>query len=220
MRPRWYFALLSALSAASALLILLALLYAVSLIVFLMRESGALYLGAFGGRGWFDLMRSLPFSTLSLLLVFILVLQALARRYPFVYKKSLLTSILAILALAVAGGYLLERTQLHGSLMALERHGALPPPMNVLYRPSFAMRADDVYRGIIVATTSRGFVIIDHGAGTTTINLTPRTHLPEGEDFSVGDSVVVLGDRTASGTVQAFGVREIAPAAGDELEVK
>jgi hypothetical protein len=216
MRPRWHFVFLSTLSALGILIGLLALVYATSLVLFLLRESGALFLPGFGGRGWWDLLRSLPFPTLLLILIFIIVLEVLARRYAFVYKKPLLTSALGIVVLIVLGGYLLAQTPLHAQLVHLARSGNLPSPAAELYLPPFMMRTDDVYRGVIVSTSPGELVIYDRGAGTTSVRLLPSTQLPQGADFTVGDSVVVIGDKTATGTVDAFGVREVEQQPGME----
>jgi hypothetical protein len=216
MRPRWHFLLLSTLTALGAVIAFLALLFAVSLVVFFLRESGTLYLPALGSRGWWDLFRSLPLSILVLLLLFVVVLEVLVRRYAFVYKKPLLTSVLFIIVLVLVGGYGIARTPLHGRLVMLARHDRLPPPLDSLYRPPFTMHTEDVYPGTIVALLEKGFVIADRGSGTTTIYVSERTRLPEGKDFIVGDRVVVIGDGGASGTVEAFGIRPMDP----ELEMK
>ncbi|HVU75296.1 MAG TPA: hypothetical protein VHD38_00435 [Candidatus Paceibacterota bacterium] len=218
MRPRWHFILLSTLTALGIIIALLALLFCVSLVLFFLRESGALYLSGFGSRGWWDLFRSLPFSILILLLVFVIVLEILARRYAFVYKKPLITSVLAILAVVIVGGFVLAQTPLHGQLVVLARHGHLPPPFDSLYRPPFTMHPDDVYPGEIVIITDVGIVISDRGLSTTTILITPRTRLPEGANFAVGDRVVVIGDEAASGTVEAFGIRPMQPEPPDMMK--
>lgn len=214
MRPRWHFILLSTLSALGIMIALLVLLYIASLVLFFLRESGALYLSGLGGRGWWDLMRSLPFSILTLLLVFVLVLEILVRRYAFVYKKPLLASVLVILALVIFGGFAIAQTPLHRQLVILARDGHLPPPFDSLYRPPFTMHPDDVYAGVIVAMTPEGIVIVDRGSSTTTVRITVRTRLPEGAAFMVGDRVVVIGDESASGTIEAFGIRPMHPEPG------
>jgi hypothetical protein len=211
MRPRWHFLLLSTLTALGVIIAFLALLFAVSLVLFFLRESGTLYLPGLGSRGWWDLLRSLPFSILVLLLLFVLVLEVLVRRYAFVYKKPLLASVLSIFVLVLVGGFVIAQTPLHGTLVMLARHDRLPPPLDSLYRPPFMMHADDVYPGTVVAILERGFVIADRGSGTTTVYLSARTRLPEGKNFAVGDRIVVIGDGGASGTIEAFGIRPMGP---------
>src|SRR4051812_20426275 len=77
MRPRWHFLLLSALMAAGALILVIALLYVASLALFFLRENGVWYAPAFGGRGWFALVHSAPVFLLVLVAVFALLLEIL-----------------------------------------------------------------------------------------------------------------------------------------------
>jgi hypothetical protein len=218
MRPRWHFILLSTLAALGAVIAFLAIVFVSSLLIFFLRESGALYLPGFGGRGWWDLLRSLPFSILILILLFVLVLEVLVRRYSFVYKKPLLASVLAILALIAVGSIALAQTPLHGQLVTLARHGYLPPPLNALYKPPFGMHPEDVYPGTIVAVVERGVIIAERGYGTTTVYISPRTRLPEGQNFIIGDRVVIIGDQAASGTIEAYGIRPMRPEPFDAMK--
>lgn len=66
-----------------------------------------------------------------------------------------------------------------------------------------------MYHGEIVSLMPGGFLLGDEDSGTTTVILTPDTRLPYGENFTVGERVVVVGDASATGTIRAFGVREI-----------
>lgn len=210
MRPRWHFVLLSALAATGALLGLLTLMYVFSLWVFFLQQNGAWFAPSFGMRGWIELFRSLPWLLIILSCAFIVILETLVRRYEFVYKKPLMLSIAGIFVIVIGGGMLVALTPLHRELQYVGMRGALPPPMDQLYGPGvrFKMRAENVKRGLIVGTTSQGFIIDEDGQPTTII-VTRATRLPYGEDFTVGDVIVVVGDRTATDTVQAFGIRAV-----------
>ena len=211
MRPRWHFLLISALSITGAFIVLLTLLYVTSLGFFFLRDSGAWYAPSFGARGWFGLLHSLPWILILFVAIFILILELLVRRYTFVYKKPLVISIVVILALVFLGGLAIAQTPLHRTLMLSARRGDLPPVLNAMYgHPLRTPPPGDMYNGKIVGLLKSGFVIVDEGgAGTTTVIVTPDTRLPYGEDFTLGERVVVVGDSSATGTVQAFGVREI-----------
>lgn len=207
MRPRWHFVLMSALSILGVCIVALTLLYASSLVFFVLRESGVWFAPSFGMRGWFDLLRMVPWLLLGFVLVFLLVLELLVRRYAFVYKKPLVVSALSIVALVVVGGFLLAQTPLHPQLMREARRGGLPQPFSAMYAPPPA--PPDVYHGRITSLTPDGFELFDEGTdSTTSVVLTPHTRLPYGSAFKVGDPVIVIGDM-ASGTVRAFGVRGI-----------
>ncbi len=211
MRPRWHFVLLSSLAALGVFIVLLALLYIVSLSVFLLRDSGAWFAPSFGGRGWFSLLYSIPWLLILFIVVFVGILEILVRRYRFIYRKPLLLSVGVIFVIVLLGGFAIANTSFHRQMEFYAEHNQLPGPLAIGYGAPFRMPPPpDVYHGVILATTTYGFVIDDqNGAGTTTILLTHETRLPYGEDFSVGSEVVVEGDTVASGTVRAFGVREV-----------
>jgi hypothetical protein len=207
MRPRWKYVLSSTLLALGAIILLLTLLYIVSFGIFTLRQTGALFVPVFGMRGLFAFFAAIPILLVVLLLLFLATLEVLVRRYAFAYRRPLLVSVLAILAIVAIGGYALERTRIHNDLFRYA-HGpvGLPPLIGNMYHPQ---RVPDIYRGTIVSMVPGGFVMLDeNGAGTTTVLVDPGTRLPLGANFNPGDEVVVFGD-TASGSVRAFGIREI-----------
>ena len=211
MRPRWHFILYSAFAVVGTVIVFLTVLYAASLAVFFLRESGAFFAPSFGPRGWFVLLRNLPWLLIILILVFIALLQILVSRYSFVYRKPLVVSLIGIVALIFVGGFAIAQTSFHHRLFQGARHGHLPSPMGMLYGSGLRPHRDgEMYHGRITRMIPNGFVLADiEGEGTSTIVITPQTRLPYGADFSADDLVVVIGDEVATGTVQAFGVREI-----------
>ncbi len=215
MKPRWHFVLFSAFAFTGIALVFAGLLYITSLAVFFLRQSGAWFQPAFGSRGWLALLHSLPWLLILLVFVFIVLLEILARRYAFVYRRSLVTSLLALAVLAAAGGFFIAKTPFHREMYRHARQGDAPAPLGALYRV-FHPAHPDLYRGTILRFIPGGFIIVDQEDGTSTIRVSPRTRLPYGADFSEGDFVVILGDRVATDTVQAFGVRMLE----DEMRMK
>lgn len=211
MRPRWHFVLMSALVATGALTLLIALLYIISLGLFFLRENGVWYLPAFGGRGWFALLHSAPLLLMVLVAVCALILEILVRKYSFAYRAPLTVSFGGILLLVFIGGFALAQTSFHRRMEFAARHGYLPPPVGFWYGDTFRQPPpQDIHRGIILMRESNGFVLqSDSGAGTSTVEITPRTRLPYGEDFSPGSVVIVLGDADGTDTIRAYGVRRI-----------
>jgi hypothetical protein len=209
MRPRWRHVLSSVLAAIGAIILLLTLLYIMSFAIFMLRQSGALFVPVFGMRGLFSFFAAIPIVLIILLIVFMIILEVLVRRYAFTYRRPLLVSVLAILAIVFLGGYALERTHIHNALfLEARRPGGLPPLIGQMYRAG-GQHIPGIYRGVIVSLIPNGFVIVDeNGAGTTTVFIDPSTRLPLGADFTLGDEVVVFGDG-ASGTVHAFGIRTV-----------
>lgn len=209
MRPRWQFVLLGVLWAAGALLTLVLALYLVSLFVFLLRESGLLFVPAFGMRGWFDILRSAPFYIIGLIAICALIINLLARHFAFAYRRPLTVSLGAVLLVTFAGGLLVGATPLHTELRRSAEHGYLPSPFDVPYRHDMRPPPpDDFHKGIVILRDGSLLYLRNADGGTTTVRISPRTRLPFGADLEPGDAVVVIGDET-SGAIEAFGLREI-----------
>lgn len=210
MRPRWHFVLRSALYAIGAIILTLTLVYTVSLLLFLLHDTGAMSAPTFGARGWFAFLHSIPLFLIFLIVIFVCVLQVLVREYKFAYRKPALISAIGIIMLIFLGGFLIAQTSFHKTMTFYARHHMLPPPLDELYGKALRGTPPDLFRGTILTMSTTSFVMADeNGAGTTMVIVTPRTHLPNGEMFKVGSSVVVVGDGVATGTVQAFGVNTI-----------
>jgi len=209
MRPRWKFLLSGFLAALGIMILVLTLLFIASFAIFMLRQDGALFVPVFGMRGVFAFFSALPLVLIVLLLLFLVILEILVRRYRVGYRMPLLVSVLAILLIVVVGGYALERTRIHDELLRDARGpGGLPPPLSIMYRAG-SQDVPGIYRGDVVSVIPGGFLLSDeNGAGTTTILIDPSTRLPLGAGFTVGEEVVVFGTE-ASGTVHAFGVREV-----------
>jgi hypothetical protein len=191
--------------------LVIALLYIVSLALFFLRENGVWYAPSFGGRGWFALLHSAPLFLLILVAICALILEILVRRYSFAYRAPLTISLGGILVLVFVGGFVLAQTSFHYRMEFAAHHGYLPPPMGFWYgkmfRPSLP---GDMYRGVILQERPDGFVMVDpDGGGTSTVEITTKTRLPYGEDFTPGTMVIVIGDLTGTDTIRAFGIRTI-----------
>jgi hypothetical protein len=208
MVPRWRFWLSAVLAAIAGLLLLSTMLYLASFAVFGLRQTGVLFVPTFGMHGIVVFLQALPFVLIGLVVVFLFFLELLARRYPLVYRRPLLTSVFLVLIIVVLGGVAIERTHIHGTLYRQARAHLLPPPIDAMYGAGGA-RVPDVERGAVVAVTPHGLIIReDDGEATSTVLIDPHTRLPFGATFSVGQEVVVFGDES-SGTIRALGIRTI-----------
>ena len=217
MRPRWHFVLFSSFALTGIAILLLSMLYVVSLIIFFLRKSGVWYTPGFGARGWFSFLHAAPGMLLILLFVFAVLLELLVRKYSFVYRKSLFVTLAGIVGLVAVGGIGLASTSLHNHLESEAHHGRLPPPFGMWYDKSARPpHPDDVHRGVVIMRIPRdatipatSLIIFSDEEGTSTIMLTSQTRFPYGEDFADGDILVVIGDKIGTGTLRAYGVREI-----------
>ncbi len=207
MRPKWQFAAAAILFVAAGVLLALTILYLVSFIIFTTRQTGVSFVPLFGLRGWLVFFLSLPWLLILLSVIFVIVLELLMLRYSFAYRRPLLYSALAILALALVGGLLLARTSLHRRLFhAAQQHHLLFG--EGLYQQFGGQQFGNIRPGKITELTANGFVMTDRRGQVVTVMITPQTRLPFDKEFSVGDVVVVFGDQATS-TVEALGVRKV-----------
>lgn len=206
MRPRWQFLLYSALMLTGCLILLLLVIYVVSLAFFLLRASGALAAPLFGMRGLMLFARAIPTFLVGLTVVFLVVLYGLVRQFSFFYRTPVVAVLVGIVLFVLCTGFLVERTSIHHHLAVEGNEGHLPPPLGFMYAGLLHPKPPaGAIRGEYLATSSEGFIMGTED-GTTTIIVSRFTRLPLGADFAPGDQVEVIGDRTSSGTVQAFGV--------------
>jgi hypothetical protein len=197
------------LAALGIVILLFTLLFIVSFAIFTLRQTGMLFMPYFGAPGWFRFFAALPVVLVVLLLIFVLTLEILVRRYRVGYRTPLLVSVLAIFVIVGLGGYVVERTRVHEEILRQARlPGGLPPPLAGMYRAG-AQHVADVYHGTILSMEPGGFEISDeNGAGTTTVLLSPATQMPFGDLLQPGDKVVVFGDGDST-TVHALGIVRI-----------
>lgn len=207
MKPRWRFALESALWVLAAFIVTLALIYLASFIIFSMRETGAWFAPAFGMQGLLLFLLATPWLLVTAAIVFVGLLELFVAHYGFAYRRPVLYSVLGITFFVAAGGLIVADTPLHRQLFAEARADRLPVA-GTLYRRFGMERLGNVHRGVIVLVGEGAFDMETRRRETVRVLVPPAAMFPYGIDFGEGDAVVVIGDR-ASGTIYAIGVRKI-----------
>ncbi len=208
MRPRWQFVLRGTLAVLGGILIALTLLYLVSLIIFASRESGAAFVSSFGFRGFLAFLRALPWLLIAFSVLFIVLLEILVKRYSFAYRKPLVYSACGIIVLVVAGGFVIAGTSFHRMLSDEKSNQGMPHFAQRLYRSFGDLSFSDIYRGVIVSTTTNGFIVHGRLGRPMMILVNSETREQAMSGLDVGEAVVVFGPN-ASDSVQAIGIQEI-----------
>lgn len=203
VRPKWQFTLRTVFLVAGIFLAALFLLYLISFIIFILHQTGTWFGPEFGGAGWFALFRSLPWLLIFFCVVFGAALFILVERYSFVYERPVVYIVFGIVITALVGGVVVAETPLHQRLFNDAEHDELPAPMDGLYVDYAAPppQTSEIRRGIVIATTTDGFIMEDTNSETSTVIV--------GYEVPLGSQVVVFGERTASGTIQAIGLEVI-----------
>lgn len=208
MRPKWHFVLKTALAILGGAILALTILYLASFIIFFLRQTGLMFVPAFGWQGWYVFFSHLPIFLIILVLAFIVVLELLVRHYAFAYRRPLLYSAIGIFALVLIGSLMMANSRIHGGMLRYADNNK-DTTIGRFYSDYGRPRFTDVHRGMIVNMMNDGFLMQDRREETMTVIITRRTRLPFGADFTSGDIVVVFGPLTDNNIIQAFGIQEI-----------
>lgn len=207
MRPRWYFLLQTALAVMGAGFLLFGLFYTASVVVLLVRTSGALRVSDFGPEGWFAFLFMLPWMFVLGAVLFLFILESVLRRFAFAYRQPVLYSVALLLALAVVGAIVLDRMEMHQGIRAFSSAHGLTP-VEGFYRTMDGRRPCCVVTGRIVENGATR-ILIERPDGTVTqVFFDARTRFPDGRSFATSNIVVLFGDGDDA-SVSAKGVRVI-----------
>ncbi len=206
MRPRWVFVVRAILMAIFVVLLFAALLYLASFIIFALHQDDVWFAPDFGIGGWSLLFAALPWSLLLFSLVILVVLANIMNRYAFVYHRPLFEFLFVVVILVVLGSFWIAATSFHAGVFHYAEEDV--PIVGRFYEfetnPPACM-----HRGVVTEVASSGFMIMDGNGATSVVIAGPGVVSSGG--FRVGDTVIVFGNRNASGSIQAHGVQEIIP---------
>jgi len=193
MRPKWQFIAKAALMVLGVVLAALATLYLVSFIVFILRQTGLLFVPAFGPGTFGVFFMSLPWVLIALAAVFMLLLEILFKRYSFAYGRPFLYSALAVIFFGIIGGIFIGETPLHERFFDEAENGRLPfaGPVYEYYRQQPA----GVTVGIITQINGNGYQVRGDLDNTFTVVVGPQTQIPPSNSLKVGDTILILGPR-------------------------
>ena len=211
MRPRRYFIMRDVLGVVAIIIILLMAVYLASFIIFVLHQDGAWFVPVFGLSGWFALFNALPWLLILLSAIFVIFLAMLVKRYQFLYQWPMLYSLLGVIFLIAAVCFLFIQSSFYNQFFS---SGVMEDvPFLGSYYPGFGtLGPNDVHRGVISSgtlTAASGFILEDNGGGTSTIIIASSTIIPLGPAFEAGDTIVVFGDRSPTGTIYAAGVERL-----------
>ncbi len=205
MKPKWHFVLKTTLFAISTIFVSITLLYIVSLVIFILRKTGVIFVPLFGLKGLSVFMLSLPWILIILGIAFVIVLEILIKHYSFTYRRPLLYSLLGIVIIMSVGGVLVFKARIHDSLLKYAEDTKIPM-IKSFYREYGLQKLNNVYIGNIKEMFIDGFIMNDSHNEDVVVIITKNTTLPLNTDLEEGDDVVVLGELNGE-VIEALGVR-------------
>ncbi len=204
MLPKWKFVLRTSLMIVGVVLIALTALYLASFIVFMLRQSGALFAPGFGYPGVKIFLTSLPWVLIGASILFIILLETLVKHYSFAYGRPLLYSVFGVLALVITGGVVIGFSPLHEQLFERAEMGKLP--FGGSFYHQFGQAPNNVTVGMITKLIDDGCTMRAREDKLFTVLFTDDTTLPT-TALKIGDIIEVLGTRQGT-TIHAEGVQK------------
>jgi magnesium-transporting ATPase (P-type) len=206
MRPRSYFILRGILLAMSIVIIFLVALYILSFILFIFKESDLWYMPGLGPRGLGIFLKNFPWLLIIVIVIFILALETLVKRYSFAYRQPLLYSVLAIIALIIFMGIIIRQTSFHNRIWSgtEKGHFNLAQPFYKNFGPQ---PMEGVYPGVVLEITPAGFIIETPTKTVIKVSTSTLTLFPENKMIKIGDRIIIMGD-IENEILKAEGIRQ------------
>ncbi len=210
-----HFALRLILVAVVAILALIISVFLFTIVLFGLRVSGREALLNFGAAGFWAFLRFFPWALLVTDIVLVIALEWLLRRFRFGYRSPVLYLLLGLLAVSASLGFLIDRTTgVNDALLRQADARHLPNPIADLYE---GMRhapppREGICKCMIVGIS--GNMITAQGIDQETSTVTTivfSVSSDSGASLRVGDTILVAGDVSPTGTIVAFGIRPFAP---------
>jgi hypothetical protein len=208
MRPKWHFILKAGLLFFGTILLVLALLFVLSFIIFILHVTGIWFVPGFGLRGLGVFVFSLPWILILTSFIFIVILEILVKHYSFGYRKPLLYSSLGIIVFVLAGGFIVAATPLHRGLFEKARKNSLPIGGGFYRQFGLPGRQGNFAAGLVTQLNDSGFEIKSPKGEVIEIIVNGQTEFPTGSDIGPDDRLVILGQGGDS-SVTASSVRKI-----------
>ncbi len=208
MRPRWHFAVQTALIITASAFVFLVVLYLVSLLFFVLTRSGIIGAPRFGFAGVRIFFISLPWMLLLVAALFLLMLEMLVQKSPLSYRRPLLVSAVGLGVLVIASSVVVAFTPLHPALLHRAQRNELPGAGSI-YRWYTIDHFPRAHPGIMREVRPQGFWMESHRGDFIDIVVTPTTRLPQ-DALMIGDTLIVFGEQSGA-SVSAVGIRKTSP---------
>ena len=204
MHPRWHFVFKSILLASGVVLLFLLVIFLISFVMFVLRQTGLSFVPLFGLHGLRVFLFSLPWIIILLALVCLIAVECLVRRASFGYRKPVVYSLLGIILLVGIGGFVVARTPLHCTFFYTAREKSFPIT-GLLYRHFDMNYHREVHQGAVIERATNTLMIRNRFGETMRVEIDHNTRLPLGI-VQNGGRVIVFGQRKGANVV-ALGIR-------------
>jgi hypothetical protein len=159
MIPRWKFILYSTLTLSAIAFLFLVLIFVVSLIFFVLSRYGFIFMPMFGFLASFHAITAVPVALFACALLILVVIEAISRKYSFVFKKPLALTVVILTLLAIGIGFAVGMTPMHEYIRDYAREHNINILREAYKRPmpKFPSTKGVPLHGKLIATTSETY---------------------------------------------------------------
>ena len=209
MRPRAYFTLKVALVVLVAFCAFVATSLLMSFVIFSLRVSGRLFLLGFGAQGVMLFLRFFPWNLLLFIILFLVLLEWLLKRFSFGWKRSFSSMVAIIFLSSTLAAVLLFIGSFHEQLEQKARKGQLPV-FGGMYKDSRRPMPDQgIFRGQVQAIRGNTFVLHEEDEPNETGHL---IYAPDNvklvDIIHVGD-LIFVATVDVNGQLHAVGIKRL-----------
>ncbi|MDB5260455.1 MAG: hypothetical protein JWN37_686 [Candidatus Nomurabacteria bacterium] len=202
---RWYFIIRNIIYAAFVLVLLLAILYLSSFILFALQASGFTLLSGSKFFGIMTILNSLPWVLLLLVIIGIVSTLLLSRSAAFTYRTPTLYVFLGIIILVIAVSAIVSSFDLHKKIY---ERGHNFKPIKSLYEGFADPEMHNGIAGEIQSIDDRNIFIITPRNESFEVIVSSSTEIMSSDGLTVNDKVFIQGVRKEK-TIMADIVKEI-----------
>lgn len=204
MKPKWQFVLKGVLLMATSIIVLFLALYLFSFIIFLFQQSGFGFLPGYGLKGVSIIFVSFPWLLLIFLIISLVLLELILKRYALTYRRPLLYSLLIVIFFVLIMGFVIHRISLHRNIYDRVQQGRFPA-VGRIYNKVGNIESEKMHPGLVSEMSEGGFFLEDPKGKILLVATSSNT---QNEIIRKGDRVLVIGEIKDS-SIQALGVHKM-----------
>jgi hypothetical protein len=161
----------------------------------------------FGLTSFGSYIKLLPWFLILSCIVLIAVLEILAKRFSFIYRRPIVYSLIIIIIIVSIGGVFINKTPFHQKIF-FNFQGKHIPTFDPFYRDINMMKNRGIYRGVVSELTDSGFVLQAPHDSVINVIIDEKTKFPSNKNIAKDDEVMVMG-KIEGDNLKATGVLEI-----------
>ncbi|MCX6729920.1 MAG: hypothetical protein NT058_00240 [Candidatus Portnoybacteria bacterium] len=187
MHPKFTYALKAIFVILAVLILIAIMIFLMSFIVFSLENNGAQFLVGSGIGGVLFLMHSLPWVLILIILIAILLIESLIKRFKFAYRRPLIYSLLVVLVAGVACGLLMHHESFHRGISCLIN--------DAFYEEKENINLPNTYKGKILES-DENFIRIEEINGKVIEAIFPTESFGfEEREIERGDRIIFIGPK-------------------------